>query len=80
MGDYEFKMTFLDDDDYIPTVWISKVGGGTIGRLYDGDWKIMIDGPYGQTDVMNFRTGMSKSHFEAGHQAYGHYISEKREI
>jgi hypothetical protein len=43
-------------------VRISKVGGGTVGQYYKGDWEYKITGPGVWIEGADLRTGMPHSH------------------
>jgi hypothetical protein len=71
MEEYEYT-TELDDGIYgTVTVDINKVGGGTLGKSYDGLWEYRIscvdDGLLVQGS--DLRTGMSHTHAEVAELA-----------
>lgn len=66
--------TDLEPDGY--WVWVSKVGGGTIGRLYIGQWMWAV--MYGDDGIVDrwdaggngcVHTGVNRSHYQAANLA-----------
>jgi hypothetical protein len=69
-------MTMYQTDDFTPelTVYvladsgrdyeiaIEKVGGGTVGRAYEGAWHFLV---LGTDDILEMFTGTPKTHQEA---------------
>jgi len=76
MEDFEFQMTFFDICGDEATISVLKMGGGAVGKKYEGSWKVQIDGPYGVTDVMDVRNGFARSHFDVAVQSYDFYLQD----
>ena len=72
----EFKVEFFDVNGDEATVMVWKLGGGTVGKKYEGSWQIKIDGVYGCTGVMDLRSGISRSHFGVAMTAYEWYLED----
>lgn len=75
--DFEFTVTFFDVNGDHATINVLKMDGGTVGKKYEGSWQIDIDGAYGYTDVMDFRSGTPKSHFEVAMETYEYYLMDR---
>lgn len=73
-AEIEFKFIDIAGDDASIYVW--KMGGGTIGKKYDGDWKVVVDGAYGVTPVWDFSSGIPKSHFDVAMAVYAYYLED----
>jgi hypothetical protein len=51
-------------------VEVNKVGGGTLGRAYDGEWFVtVLNGPHYIFDNANLHTGTPKTHREVAEMA-----------
>lgn len=66
----------FDDDEYTVTiggyqVCVNKCGGGTVGRLYIGDWEVtVLDGDVCIMDNELLFTGTSKTHRAVAFMAF----------
>lgn len=81
MSNFEAEITFSFHDvngDHA-VVKVEKMGGGTTGKKYEGSWQVIIDGPYGATGVMNFRSGNPYSHFDVACRTYEYYLEDREE-
>lgn len=59
----------LDDGRVIE---IMKLGGGTLGKRYDGDWEVIVTDRNGRSVFEDrLRTGTPKTHAEAAETAMG---------
>lgn len=72
-NDWEFVL------DYPPFhVGINKIGGGTVGKAYEGDWEFefanYISGQ--STGGSDFHTGTPKTHEEAAHLVIEFLVGE----
>jgi hypothetical protein len=66
MEDYEYT-TVIDG----LVIRVDKVGGGTLGRRYGGDWRVTVMN--GDTFVIDneiMSTGLSKTHVTVGYMAH----------
>lgn len=62
-SDYEYATTVPGyEHDYY--VQVDKVGGGTVGKRYDGDWTVTVSVPGGDVVLSNelLHTGTGYTH------------------
>lgn len=78
MSEYsEWEHVYVDDLTEF-TVHISKVGGGTIGRSYEGEWEFEVLNSDGSViHESYFYTGMPKTHSQAAKIVVSYYDPER---
>jgi len=76
---FEFTVSFFDINGDRTEVQVAKLGGGTVGKKYEGSWEVQVDGPYGLSDVMGFRSGTLHSHFDVAMETHGWYLMDNGE-
>ena len=59
MSDYEYRVNIPDTPLWVN---ISKVGGGTVGKSYEGTWEYQITGPDVLFSNDDLRTGTPHTH------------------
>lgn len=67
------EYTTTTDDSL--TVHVDKLGGGTLGRAYDGSWRYIVTDAAG-TELgrgQDFTTGTPKTHAEAAELIADHF-------
>ncbi|MGN6128515.1 MAG: hypothetical protein ACTHON_18305 [Humibacter sp.] len=59
------------DTLYGLNITVDKVGGGTLGRAYTGDWTVTVmNGPVYEVDNETLSTGTPKMHAQVARLAY----------
>lgn len=77
MEGFELNISFFDINGDQANVKVAKMGGGTVGKKYEGSWQVQIDGVYGLTEVRDYRNGTRKSHFDVAVEAYNFYLMDE---
>lgn len=66
LRDFEPEFTLITDDNL--TIQIEKLGGGTVGKSYEGTWRYIVTNTDTGSEVrrgQNLVTGTPKTHEEA---------------
>jgi hypothetical protein len=78
--DYEFEYadTIMDDSfEHEYRVFVSKVGGGTVGKKYAGDWIVRIYNDHNEVIVQtaDLHTGSFKRHADVALEALDMHLN-----
>jgi hypothetical protein len=75
MEDYEYTAVIEGLE-----IFVNKVGGGTLGKSYDGNWEVTVkNGDEFVYDRSLLWTGVSKTHQQAAQYAFDYASAEIEE-